>query len=268
MQPTCVNCDSPTTGSQNFCPHCGQKAAVHRLSLHEILHEAIHYFTHADKGIFPLLKTLALKPGLVQREYVLGKRKKHFAPLNFFLIVATTFVLISSLPGTAKDTSTLLSSRRLKIEAMEPGPEKTRLLTMVDRTERSSFFMKKYGNIVAMAAVPLLSLLFYLFYRKGPYNYTEHLVCNMYINGFSVLCYALLFLPLAKIFNLKEFNLLLILFLVFEVAYRSVSYYHFIGNYTGKAMVKSIVLSITGIVMWVLISFTVIGLYIERGSFF
>ena len=56
----CLNCNAPLTSTQKFCGECGQKTALKRVNLHDVLHDAIHYFTHADKGIFTLLKSLVL----------------------------------------------------------------------------------------------------------------------------------------------------------------------------------------------------------------
>ena len=74
----CLNCNHPLTEGQHFCANCGQKAALKRLNLHDIWHDVVHYFTHADKGIFQLLKQLVTKTGIVAKEYVEGKRKKYF----------------------------------------------------------------------------------------------------------------------------------------------------------------------------------------------
>ncbi len=48
----CLNCGSNLGSGYKFCATCGQKAATHRLNFHEIGHDALHYITHADKGIF------------------------------------------------------------------------------------------------------------------------------------------------------------------------------------------------------------------------
>ncbi|GEM_PF-4297466 len=85
MHPTdCLNCGAAWQPGMNYCPQCGQKTDIHRLTFTHILHEFFHAFTHADKGIFHLLKGLATQPGTVAREYVEGKRKKYFNPFTFF----------------------------------------------------------------------------------------------------------------------------------------------------------------------------------------
>src|SRR5688572_29377526 len=97
MEAICKNCDTAYLETYHYCLNCSQKAKLHRLSLHELLHEAIHYFTHADKGIFQLIRDLFLKRGAVAREYAEGKRKKYFSPLNFFLLVCALYVFAMSL---------------------------------------------------------------------------------------------------------------------------------------------------------------------------
>src|SRR5688572_5577066 len=97
MHPTnCLNCGSGLGTANKFCASCGQKANTHRLSFHDLGHDALHYITHADKGIFHLIKELARRPGTVAREYIDGKRAKYFKPINLFLIVGTILVFMTT----------------------------------------------------------------------------------------------------------------------------------------------------------------------------
>ena len=87
MHPTtCLNCGTLLTADDNFCPHCGQKSRIHRLTLVHIFHEFFHSFTHADKGFLGITADLAAKPGIVAREYIRGKRKKYFNPFTYYLL--------------------------------------------------------------------------------------------------------------------------------------------------------------------------------------
>ena len=94
--PNCLNCEENLEVSAKFCPQCGQKTSTHRLTIAHILHDGLHALTHADKGIFHLLKDLAVKPGIVAREYIAGKRKRYFNPFTFFLIMMGLFVVSAS----------------------------------------------------------------------------------------------------------------------------------------------------------------------------
>src|SRR5690606_10093088 len=106
MESLCLNCAGPLHDSYRFCPHCSQKTARRRLSIHDIAHDAIHYFTHADRGLFSFIRDLGTKNGEVAKEYMGGMRKKHFPPLNFYLIVGFLVLLAYSLqeiPAELKD---------------------------------------------------------------------------------------------------------------------------------------------------------------------
>lgn len=83
--PVCNNCNLAFEGK--YCSHCGQKASVGRLSLHEIIHDAVHAVTHAEKGIVRLAKELLFSPHRLYTAYFSGKRKTYFNPVSFFLIL-------------------------------------------------------------------------------------------------------------------------------------------------------------------------------------
>src|SRR6476646_10857932 len=81
-----LNCGTLLAGKH--CHECGQKAGVHRLTLHELFHEVWHVFTHTDKGILKLIKDLFIRPVSVYDGYFGGQRKKYFSPVLFFLVTA------------------------------------------------------------------------------------------------------------------------------------------------------------------------------------
>lgn len=73
---TCPNCNNVFTGA--FCNGSGQKI-THRITMNHMLHDAMHVFTHTDKGFFHMFLQLFYKPGIVAHEYILGgKRKRYF----------------------------------------------------------------------------------------------------------------------------------------------------------------------------------------------
>lgn len=75
MQPTiCLNCETALSDGQRFCPNCGQKTDTHRLTWKHFSHEVFHALAPADKGLVYLFKKLVLRPGVVAREYLAGKR--------------------------------------------------------------------------------------------------------------------------------------------------------------------------------------------------
>jgi len=268
--PNCLNCNAPLTTTQKFCSECGQKTALKRVNLHNVFHDAIHYFTHADKGIFTLLKSLVLQPGLVAKEYVEGKRKKHFPPLNFFLIVAAVYLLV----GGALSKYNGVTQRNTRANSYQP----TQQITMPDNSKQAEGikriqkmakigrFFSKYSNYVAMLAAPLISFLIWLVYFKGRYNFTEHLVANLYLIGFTNLFRCLIMMPIATLLSIPTENRSVQFgFMIFEVLYRSLFYYRFMGEYSwaGKAKVFLVAAGIA--IFWSSLIAAIIYLYILWG---
>ena len=99
-------------------------------------HEVVHFFTHADKGIFYLVKMLATNPGKVAREYIRGKRKKYFSPLNFFLVVVGLFVFVQvSFKPTGAVNLNMMKEQVMKI----PDPvARERRLAKLERMEAAT----------------------------------------------------------------------------------------------------------------------------------
>lgn len=263
---TCLNCNTPLTATQKFCSECGQKTSVKRVHLHDVFHDMIHYFTHADKGIFTLLKSLIVKPGLVAKEYVEGKRKKHFPPLNFFLIVAAIYVLTDGMAAKYRFTSNTQQAQQYKTEQRISAVPDAKEVIAAQKIGKVSRFFAKYSNYVAMLAAPLISLLIWLVYLKGRYNYTEHLVANLYLIGFTNLFRCLLIIPVTLLLGIHagskgvQFG-----FVGFEIIYRSLFYYRFMGQYNSTGVMKSIALSIGIAAFWWMLIAGIIYAYIALG---
>ncbi len=86
-QPECLNCNTVYVGS--YCHQCGQKA-VHRYTVGHVLHEIVHVFTHADKGIFSFAWQLITRPGKVALDLVEGRRKRYFNLFQYLLIIVAS----------------------------------------------------------------------------------------------------------------------------------------------------------------------------------
>ena len=158
MNIICKNCNQNLSPDYHYCPHCGQNAVTHRLSLHEIIHDFIHAFTHFDKGILFLVKHLTYEPGKVAREYVDGKRKKYFNPFNFLVImVALAFFFV-------------LKYDRFVINYL-PNPDTKGLL----------HFAFKYFNIFMLVMCPVSALLVWVAFKKYKMKYAEYLVLSAYM---------------------------------------------------------------------------------------
>ena len=93
MTHICKNCGSPV--KSRFCSDCGQPASTHRISGHFLWHDIQHGILHVDKGILFTAKELFTRPGHSIREFLQGKRVKHFKPISLVIILAGIYGFLS-----------------------------------------------------------------------------------------------------------------------------------------------------------------------------
>jgi hypothetical protein len=262
MEKNCLNCEVAMIDGVQFCPQCGQNTHLHRLNMHEILHEMLHYFTHADKSFLNLLKALVVKNGYVAREYVSGKRRRYFPPLNFFLLTATIFVFIATLTNPPKTTLADVMRNHPEISRIPTKAQQDHVAGIYLRSSEVGVFMGKYSNIVAMVAIPMICFIYWIFYSRGAYSYVEHLVACFYMLGFGNLVYAVVFGPLTSLGGRNT----VFVFFGLQVIYNSIYYYHFINKRSTPALFKAIGVSFLTIAFWSFLTSSLIRWYIMNGG--
>ena len=95
MATTCLNCGTELT--DKYCHRCGQKATVGRLTWHHLGEEITHFFTHIEHGFIKTTRDLLVRPAVVQKNYIDGKRKIYHKPLSFLLIWVAIYVVVSGM---------------------------------------------------------------------------------------------------------------------------------------------------------------------------
>lgn len=259
----CLNCNTVNSPENKFCGQCGQKMDIHRISGHEITHDVVHYFTHADKGIFFLLKKLATAPGVTAREYLAGKRTQYFKPLNFLLIVAALTVFMTSLLSGGNQRPPDRSGSPARATATLTEEQKK---TYAARYANVNKITTKYTNIIQVFATPLITFFVFLFYLKGPYSYLEHLVANMYFVGAIMIFYSLLIVPLSHFsHSFLIGRILLGVFFLFEIVYRGIAYYQLMNKKGVKYRLKALGVSLLASALWATLSSMLIANYIRSG---
>lgn len=173
--PDCKNCSRPLPADVDFCPACGQSAHTHRLNMHHILHDLIHVFIHADKGVIYLTKELARQPGLVVKNYVMGKRKQYFNPFSYLVLTIAISAFLTNY-----------------FHLMEAD--------MANTNPRSAM-VSKHINLIFLASVPILAFFTWLLFRRAKYNYAEHLTLHAFLGGFRVVFFILIFTPMVIFFR-------------------------------------------------------------------
>lgn len=87
----CGNCCTEYKGY--YCPNCGQKYNVERLSFASIFNHAIEGITGFTPNLPRTLIDLFYRPGYLVRDYILQKRRDYSNPFSTVLILAAAFML-------------------------------------------------------------------------------------------------------------------------------------------------------------------------------
>jgi hypothetical protein len=85
----CANCGIPLGGP--FCVACGQSAESFERSVGALAMEAVEGLFHADSRLWRTLHDLVVRPGVLTRDYLAGRRASQTPPLRLFLVVVVIF---------------------------------------------------------------------------------------------------------------------------------------------------------------------------------
>lgn len=155
---TCKNCNQSFKG--NFCNNCGQSADTHKLNLHFIWHDIQHGLFHFDEGIYYSIKELYLRPGHSIREFIQGKRVKHFKPISLVIVLATVYGLLY---------------HSFEINLFTPGDN---AIPKLDSDINN--WMAKHYSWLTLATIPLYTFGTYIAFKNQGYNFIEYFVLNTF----------------------------------------------------------------------------------------
>lgn len=88
----CLNCGADLIGF--YCHKCGQQNTEPKESAWHLI---MHFFSdlfHFDGKFFITMKYLAIKPGYLTEEYVIGRRARYVNPIRMYLFVSAVFFII------------------------------------------------------------------------------------------------------------------------------------------------------------------------------
>ncbi len=94
----CQNCGHYV--EEHYCTHCGQENVETRQPFHFLFTHFIEDFVHYDGSFWQTIKKLFLKPGVLTKEYLSGKRSSSVNPVKMYIFVSfVTFFIISIFPS-------------------------------------------------------------------------------------------------------------------------------------------------------------------------
>ena len=96
MSEICKSCGALQTS--RYCPECGEERLSPELrSAGYLVKQLFTELTDLNGKFLTTLKTLILKPGLVDRDYADGRRKIYIKPVTLFLLINVFYLMFATL---------------------------------------------------------------------------------------------------------------------------------------------------------------------------
>lgn len=128
-----------------------------------------------------------MRPAASMREYMAGRRVKHFKPLAYVLILTAVTTFVSHLVESYLFREALHSTITVRSSLLN------RVLFSTGQ------FFGKYPSFFYFFMIPVISLITWLFFRRSGYNYWENVILNTYLTAqFNLL---LLVATMLRLFN-------------------------------------------------------------------
>jgi len=185
----CKNCNKALKDTQKYCDECGAKVIQNRLTPKVLATQVNQEFISIDNLFLRTFLDLFTKPGKVITEYIDGTRKKYMNVLQYFGVSLTLAGIQVFLMTTFfKDALEIDANFVKSIESM-PGQK--------DNPFFNSNFndFAKYQSIIYIIGVPISAfaswIVYYVLGNKR-YNFTEHLVLNLYYSAQIIIITAVL----------------------------------------------------------------------------
>ncbi|MGB5554912.1 MAG: DUF3667 domain-containing protein [Flavobacteriaceae bacterium] len=164
----CINCT--LDHNENFCPNCGEKAGVKRITITSIVEHAFSTITNMDKGLLFNIKNLTVNPAKIISDYILGKRKGILDPITFLILSISIYLVVESIIGFGE------------IESIDENLTETDVSAI---GKAFGTFFKVYAKYFWILSILPLALSTKLVYKK--YNFLEHVAISSFVIGFATL---------------------------------------------------------------------------------
>ncbi|WP_299113150.1 DUF3667 domain-containing protein [uncultured Winogradskyella sp.] len=203
----CRNCNKTLNNTQNYCDECGAKIIQNRLTPKVLANQVNEQFISIDNKFLQTFIDLFKKPEAVIDGYVKGTRKKYIDALQYFAISLTFAAVQVFLMTTFFKEALEFDSEFFNKIANAPGNENNPFLN--SDFESTS----KYQGLIYIFTLPFSAFSTWLaYYIVGDkrYNFTEHLVLNIYFSAQTIIIIAII----SIVFLLFDINYILASFIL------------------------------------------------------
>ncbi len=256
----CKNCGTQLFENSDYCHTCGAKVIRNRLTFKSICAEVNHYFFNLDNKLLKTLIHLFTKPHQVTISYIEGTRKKYVDVIQYFAIsltlVGIQVFLMNTFFKDALDMSDLYTDSLKDLPNQKENPFSAENMDVEK--------VNNYQSLIYVLSVPISAFSTWMAYYivgERRYNFTEHIVINLYYSAQIIIVSAVLsilflvcggnYLVISVFVSILTFAYLFyVLHRVFEASFlESFARFLLIG------LVYAIIIGITIIVLAVIVYF-------------
>lgn len=146
----CLNCDNHLIFDEDYCPKCGQKNNINRLSVKEYLSHLFLSILVMDNKLLRTFKTLIFQPGKVSKEYIAGKRSYYSNPFQMLLQTSVIFFLIIGLIQKIESYSRKEVEEKANIVVTKKNSEFEKIISEGDKAkfEKEISQSAKQSNLI------------------------------------------------------------------------------------------------------------------------
>lgn len=173
----CLNCGTAFTG--NFCPRCGQSAAVARFTFRHALSKTLEVWGLGNRSLPRTLWHLIYRPGHMIGDYLEGRQAPYFPPIKMLFLVTAAFVVTQhvvapdAIERIYDDATTRITEQKIEVSEGEGAyPLKKDVLegmnNFIDAFDKVTNFFRQNQAIELILGHALFALVTVRVFRRSP----------------------------------------------------------------------------------------------------
>lgn len=173
----CLNCGTAFTG--NFCPRCGQSAAVARFTFRHALSKTLEVWGLGNRSLPRTLWHLIYRPGHMIGDYLEGRQAPYFPPIKMLFLVTAAFVVTQhvvapdAMERIYDDATTRITEQKIEVSEGEGAyPLKKDFLegmnNFIDAFDKVTDFFRQNQAIELILGHALFALVTVRVFRRSP----------------------------------------------------------------------------------------------------
>ncbi len=169
----CKNCSEVI--SSNFCPKCGQKSNVDKITIKYIANSVVDSVFQIEKGFLYTQKELIFRPAKSIKNFIEGKRVNFYKPFAYVILMSTITSLLVYLID-------LYIRANRDVEIIYVDKDSIRYYFAL-----AGRFFANYQSVFYFLMIPFVSIFSWIFFFKR-FNFWENIVLNTYLTAqFNIL---------------------------------------------------------------------------------